>query len=399
MSRSLVRLRLWLVRSAFAVARRLPLQRRVVLATAHADRLSGNLAAIRDDLERRGLGTRLTVLAYRSSGDLRGKAAAIWHAIRSAYHLATARLVVVDDYFFPMYAIRPRQGTQRVQVWHACGAFKRFGYSVLDRSFGADEAYVSQVPIHANYDLCLVSSSSVAPHYAEAFGLPLARFDASLGIPRTDFFFDAGRQAAAADAVRRRYRLDDTRRTVLYAPTFRGESVTRADYADVLDLRALHAALGADHRLLLRLHPFVRRRQVIAPELSDFVVDVSDAAEINELMLVSDVLVTDYSSAIYEFALLGRPIAFLAPDHEAYERERGFYFDFRTGVPGPIFESTADLAAYLRAGDFDLGRVVDFAARSFDVADGRATARFIDRVVLPALAGRAIGPADREPDA
>ena len=74
-------------------------------------------------------------------------------------------------------------------------------------------------------------------------------------------------------------------------------------------------------------------------------------------MLVSDVLVTDYSSAIYEFALLGRPMVFFAPDYEAYERERGFYFDYRTGVPGPIFETTEALAQYLRAGDFDLDRV------------------------------------------
>jgi CDP-ribitol ribitolphosphotransferase len=76
---------------------------------------------------------------------------------------------------------------------------------------------------------------------------------------------------------------------------------------------------------------------------------------------------------------------FFAPDHEAYERERGFYFDYRTGVPGPIFEATAPLADYLRAGRFDLERVVAFGAASFDVADGHSTERFVERIVLPAL--------------
>jgi CDP-ribitol ribitolphosphotransferase len=104
-------------------------------------------------------------------------------------------------------------------------------------------------------------------------------------------------------------------------------------------------------------------------------------------MLVSDVLVTDYSSAIYEYSLLGRPMAFLAPDLDDYEGERGFYFDYRSGVPGPVFETTAQLAAWLRAADFDLDRVARFRDASFDVADGRSTARFVDRVVLPALAG------------
>ena len=129
---------------------------------------------------------------------------------------------------------------------------------------------------------------------------------------------------------------------ILYAPTFRGDSVTDARATDDLDLDILHEALGEDHVVLVRLHPFIRSRTVIGPALAGFAIDVSDHPDINELMLVSDVLVTDYSSAIFEYALLDRPMVFFAPDYEAYERERGFYFDYRTGVPGPIFETTAD---------------------------------------------------------
>ena len=100
---------------------------------------------------------------------------------------------------------------------------------------------------------------------------------------------------------------------------------------------------------------------------------------------MSDLLVTDYSSVIYEFSLLGRPMVFFAPDRAAYERERGFYFDYVSGVPGPVFETTEPLARHIRDGVFDLGRVEAFRAASFDVADGRATARFVEEIVLPAL--------------
>ena len=114
-------------------------------------------------------------------------------------------------------------------------------------------------------------------------------------------------------------------------------------------------------------------------------IDVSDWPDINELMLVSDVLVTDYSSAMYEFALLGRPMAFFTPDADDYLAERGFYLDFPADLPGPTFVRSEDLAAYLRAGSFDLDRVRAFAAASFDVADGHATERFVRTVVEPAL--------------
>jgi CDP-ribitol ribitolphosphotransferase len=184
--------------------------------------------------------------------------------------------------------------------------------------------------------------------------------------------------------------LTDGRRVVLYAPTFRGDSVTDARATDDLDLGVLRAALGDDHVLLIRLHPFIRSSTTIGPELRGFAIDVSDHPDINELMLVSDVLVTDYSSAIYEFALLGRPMVFFAPDYDAYERERGFYFDYRTGVPGPIFETTEALAAYLRAGEFDLDRVERFRRASFDVADGRSTVRFTDELIVPSLTGTSV---------
>ena len=137
--------------------------------------------------------------------------------------------------------------------------------------------------------------------------------------------------------------------------------------------------------LLLRLHPFVRESQPIAPDLATFAIDASDHPDIHELMLVSDVLVTDYSSAIFEFSLLNRPMAFFAPDHDDYMDERGFYFDYRTGVPGPVFDTTEELAGWLRAGAFDLARVERFRAESFEVADGHASERFVDRIVLPAL--------------
>ena len=78
---------------------------------------------------------------------------------------------------------------------------------------------------------------------------------------------------------------------------------------------------------------------------------------------MSDLLVTDYSSVIYEFSLLGRPMVFFAPDRAAYERERGFYFDYVSGVPGPVFETSDPLARHIRDGVFDLGRVEAFRAR------------------------------------
>jgi CDP-glycerol glycerophosphotransferase (TagB/SpsB family) len=406
MTRGQRRLRAILVRLGFALGRIVPLRRRVVLATAHADRLSGNLAWIRDELARRDPPVPTTVLARRSTSGLAGSVRAVVDTVVAGWHLATARVFLVDDYYVPMYAISPRPGTTRVQVWHACGAFKRFGYSVgPERGFGADEAALDAFPIHRNYSLALVSAARFAPFYAEAFRQPTSIFSAAYGIPRTDGFFDEARIARVSADLRARHRIPPGRRTILYAPTFRGADTLHARSPQDLDLAALRDAVGEDHVVLLRAHPFARAAArfagprgaagarggagaggtLVPSDLDGFVIDVSDEPEINDLMLVSDVLVTDYSSAIYEFALLHRPMAFFAPDHAAYERERGFYLDYEHDLPGPIVETTDALASWLRSGQPDLGRVRRFRDASFDVADGHATARLVDEVVLPAL--------------
>lgn len=379
-----------LTRLGFALGRALPLRRRVVLATSHTPALTGNLAFIADELGRRLPAIPVTTLTTRRGEGALGRLAPIAAIVRSGFHLATARVVVVDDYFFPMYVITPRPGTTRVQVWHAAGAFKKFGYSVADRSFGVDEEFLGKVRIHSNYSLALVSSMSVAPHYAEAFGQPLEILTARTGIPRTDVFGDPDLRAAAEARARAAFPQLSGKTVVLYAPTFRGEAVGRARYEGTLDLERMHEVLGDDHVVLLRLHPFVREGLVIPSALAGFTLDACGYPDVNELMLVSDILVTDYSSVIYEFALLGRPILFLAPDEDAYDLERGFYFDFRRDAPGPVFETTAELAAAIRGSSFDLDRVQAFARSSFDVADGGATRRLVDQVILPALDGTSV---------
>jgi CDP-glycerol glycerophosphotransferase (TagB/SpsB family) len=381
-------------RAGAATARLRPIQERVYIAANRDGELRGNLEEIHRALQSHAPVPRILVdveatLERRGIPLISLVAGAFRIALRS-YRVASSRLVIVDDYFFPIYPVKKRPGVTIVQVWHACGAFKRFGRATLEAEWGADEIFLKWVPIHSNYDLTLVSSASIAPIYAEAFGQPVEMISAAFGIPRTDALLPSSRRDADERTVRERLGLRDGRTTILYAPTFRGADLKGAAAPELLDIAALHRALGSEYRLILRLHPFVKSAMRIPPEVGDFVVDASAEPDANEVMLAGDILVSDYSSIIFEYALLNRPMAFLAPDLAAYERERGFFFDYRSGVPGPVLEETGQLARWILAKQFDLQRVRAFAAASFDVMDGRATERFVCDVALPALRGEPI---------
>jgi teichoic acid ribitol-phosphate primase len=388
-------IRVLAARAGAAFARIRPIHERVYFAANRDGELRGNLAEIYRALS--SLRPAPAILCETGSeGERRGGmpilglAQAVARIFRRSYRVASSRLVIVDDYFFPIYPVKKRPGVTIVQVWHACGAFKRFGRATLEAEWGADKIFLTWVPIHSNYDLTLVSSASIAPIYAEAFGQSVETISAAFGIPRTDALLPSPRRDGAERAVRERLGLRDGRTTILYAPTFRGAGLKGAAAPELLDIAALFRALGSEYRLILRLHPFVKSAMRIPPEVGDFVVDASAEPDANEVMLAGDILVSDYSSIIFEYALLNRPMAFLAPDLAAYERERGFFFDYRTGVPGPVVEDAAQLAHWIQAKEFDLERVRAFAASSFDVMDGRATERFVSDVVQPALRGESI---------
>ena len=370
-----------------------PVQNRIYIAAPHDRALRGSLRLIHDELAR---ATPVPVLLVECRSAipaldhfaLARSISGLFLTLRGAYRVASSRVVLVDDYYFPIYPIARRPGTTIVQVWHASGAFKRFGRATLEKGWGADTDFVRYVAIHSNYDLALVSSESVAPAYAEAFGTPISTFTARYGMPNTDPLVDPVRSAPARERTRSRLGIGSNEIAVLWAPTFRGTNILEATAPSNLDLELLMSRLSPRHRLILRMHPFVQQSLKIPTALRDRVVDASIEEDINDVLLAGDILVSDYSSLIYEFSLLGRPIALFAPDLDRYEQERGFFFDYRTGVPGPVFAETSELATWISAASFDLERVRAFATRSFDRADGHATERLVEQVILPAYAER-----------
>jgi teichoic acid ribitol-phosphate primase len=380
--------RSWVVLLTWYVARLLPQRERVVLATSNGTNLDGNLRCIAAEMRARKPPLPVVVFAYNKQAGVRRFVG----DMVAAYHIGTARLFVVDDYFFATSVVGARPGSATVQVWHACGAFKNMGLSRHDRRTLMKRRAPDPAAFSRNYNMFLASSKRTAECYAEAFGQPLEKFVCDLGIPRTDILF--GHEPSAQETIKRKLRIPTDRKVILYAPTFRG-SVASARSPNNLDLPTLQRVLGRDHVVLLRRHPHARSATRLEPDLGGFVIDASDYPEVNELMLISDILVTDYSSVIFEFALLNRPIAMFAPDLPEHEADRGFYFDYRSEGPGPVFVTTAELADYIRAGEFDLDVVRRFREPWFDVADGHSSERFVDQIVVPALAGTKGQPSQR----
>ncbi|MFJ2576409.1 CDP-glycerol glycerophosphotransferase family protein [Kitasatospora aureofaciens] len=299
--------------------------------------------------------------------------------------LATCRYLVGNTHFPDFLERRPGQVV--VQTWHG-SLLKRIAHDV-DNPWLADHGYLDALDRETPHWSLLVSPSPFAtPILRRAF-----RYDGEIletGYPRNDLLARADERTAAA--VRRRLGIPDGKRIVLYAPTWR-EDQQRGDGEGFrldlrLDLDHARRTLGRDHVLLVRPHAHVREP---LPGAGDgFLYDCADYPDVQELLLVADVLVTDYSSIMFDFAITGRPVYFFTYDLEYYrDTLRGFYFDFEPEAPGPLVPSSAGLLGALReladggaalpAGYAE--RYRRFRAAHCALDDGGAARRVVDRML------------------
>ncbi|MBQ9552940.1 MAG: CDP-glycerol glycerophosphotransferase family protein [Clostridia bacterium] len=298
----------------------------------------------------------------------------------------TAKALFLNEFYFPAYACKPREGQRVVQLWHACGAFKKWGYSTADKSWGASRKELQRFPIHNTYTDVCVSSPKVSFAYAEAFQCPESIVK-PLGVPRTDVFFDPNFVAASRQILLKRFPRIGSRKIILYAPTFRGNSILESYNENKLDFIKMKEALGDEYVLVLKLHPRTAKAFRIPSHVKeivgDFVFNATRSVEIDTALCAADIVISDYSSLVFEYSLLERPMLFFAYDLKEYDDARSFYFKYEDFVPGPIVTDTKQIIRAIQNVETacDLDKVRRFKADYMSACDGHSLERIAHDVL------------------
>ena len=300
-------------------------------------------------------------------------------------YYARCKCVFLTDNFDPLYAHQPRKGTKVIQLWHACGAFKKWGYSTLDLAWGGSREDMLRFPMHNTYTHVFVSSEAVIPCYAEAFRCSERRIMA-YGTPRTDVYFDKNFVSSQREELLKIFPEIGDRKIILYAPTFRGNSPTAAYNENPLDYEKLKAALGDEYALVMKLHPFTAKKFGLTEDekekYGDFIFDGSKNLKIETALCAADILIADYSSLIFEYALLNKPMLFYAYDLEEYEHDRSFYFDYKSFVPGKIVINNDEIIKAIQDNDFRADRIPAFREKFMGACDGECVKRIAECAVM-----------------
>ena len=282
---------------------------------------------------------------------------------------ASSKYVFLVDNFFPL-AFMNVEGMKWVQLWHGTGLFKKFGYDLLN-----DEDKKIMEMFAPKIDLVSVSSENVVDTYARNFYVDKSKVK-PFGVPRNDFYDEKHLSDDYLSDLRESFEKDypqlKGKKLVLYAPTFREDPKNNAVF-DYFDIEKFLDELGDEYALAIRLHPNYKRfcdeeHNIDLEDLTNRydIINFTGLKDGQKLLLLSDILIADYSSIMVDYTILQKPIVLFAYDLDDYiNEERGFYFDYKENVPGKIVYKMDELIASINDQDFDLEKMEEFLKLQF----------------------------------
>lgn len=330
-------------------------RKRVIFADAHHEDVPFSMRCLLEEVRKTDLEVVTMFSDYGKNSFLEN----LRQMVRFMRAYANAGYVVLCDNFLPAASCRKRKETTVIQLWHACGALKKFGRDASD-----DVPAYYRGNVQKNCDYVTVSSARCVPYFASAMELPEARI-LPVGVSRTDLYRRAGFLEEARARFRRLYPLAEGKKVILWAPTFRGNAAhPQLCGEDAVD--RLAQKLGEGFFVLKAPHPHLRRGGETGGMATE------------ELLAATDLLITDYSSILFDYMLFQKPLVRFAPDLAQYEERRGFYMDYRS-LPGALVTDGGMLydAVCRELAHFDAGALARTAQTYMDACDGDATGRIL----------------------
>lgn len=293
-----------------------------------------------------------------------------YNSIKTFYYLATSKYCFFTSDAYRIFSKRKKQIF--INLWHGAGAFKKFGLSC---NFNE---YLNNCQGNDNIDLVTVSSDKVINIYKEALGIEKEKVK-NLGILRADIFFKEDEKLKVREEFFNKYPELKNKKIIMYAPTFRDND--KGNFKLKLDIELMKERLKKlGYVLFLRLHPSIKKDNISVDNIFSY--DFSKYEQVSDLLIVADILISDYSSIIFEFSIMKKPILFYSYDVEEYIKDRGFYYNYYEFIPNKINYTTEEVINSIINKEWNLERIEKFARYFFNPFDGNSTERVLKEVGL-----------------
>lgn len=357
------------MRVIYAVIKICPVKDKVVFISRQTDKATIDFTLIISELEKRNCGWKAVVLAKRIKPTVAGICVYAVNMLRQMYHLATSKVVLIDGYCIAVSVLKHKKDLQVIQIWHAIGCMKKFGYAMIGEDEGSSAEMAKVMRMHKNYNYALISSTSFIRDYIEGFNIEEEKI-LQIPLPKADVLTSEKYMFEKRRELEEKYPKLKNKKNILYCPTFRKNEDVSA--------MAIHQLIGeidfTRYNFIYNPHPNSRaltcdQRIISLPYTT------------TELLSIADYVVSDYSSVIYEAGLAKKPVFLYGYDWKEYSQKRSFNLDLKKDVPVLFTDKASELIKAIEENNFDYDRFQKFIDDNVVIPEGGCTKAIVDLIL------------------
>ncbi len=339
----------------------LPVKQKVVLISRKNTVTSIDFSYLEHEIKRRFPNLEVVILNHKMNHWF----FYLYRILQQMYHLATSRACFIDTYVIPVSILKHRKELVVVQIWHALGAIKQFGYSITGKQEGSSTALANSMHMHRNYTYITVGSRQSFPAYVSAFQVDERRI-LPVGMPRVDYLLDIEKQHANRQLLMNCYPELNGKKVILYAPTFRGhQHICPQELISAIDYKRF--------ALVIKQHQHDN-----TPINTRLGLVIDNHHDVMQLLAIADYVVTDYSAIVFEAALMRKPLFFWVYDIEQYQLNRGLTLDYFGEMPGFISASAIEIFEAIASDNYKPDLIASFSQKYVAIQDGTCTQKIVD---------------------
>ena len=306
---------------------------------------------LKEELLKKDKEIKIVELCKTIDPGLKNKIKYFFHIFTQMYHIATSKVVILDTYCIPICILKHKKSLKVIQIWHALGSLKKFGYSSLDTTDGRSSKISKLMRMHENYDYILTSSEAAKPNFQEAFNAKEENMIV-MNLPRVDYLKSKKIEKELKKEFYEKYpKIDKKKKIILYCPTSRKNSELPLDeIVKSVDLEK--------YILILKLHNNTNK---IYHSKNKFYSSIHFSGM--QMLHIADYIITDYSAIVYEAAITKKPIYLYTFDYDKYIDERGLYINYKEEMPGFISNNINEIIKKIESNKYDNEKTEEFVKK------------------------------------
>lgn len=345
--------------------------KKIVLMSRQTNTKSIDYILIEEDIKKRYPDYKLVILTKKLKKDFKSLINYYFHIYRQMYSLATSRVCLVDTYIIPVSILNHKKHLIIIQLCHGVGNIKKFGYQTLKKESGKNETVSKIMKMHCNYDYLISTSVETSKYYEEAFHMSSHQM-LNFGPPKIDYILNINKKY---NEVISKYPDIKDKPVILYVSTFR-------TYEDDYLEKFISSAPLDEYNVIIHIHPVAYRMHPNIDEIikDDRIYRCKDIQTV-DLLSVADYVVTDYSSFVFESAILEKPTYLFVPDYDKYTSKNGLNIDIFKELPKYVFKNSKDLFDSIKNKKYSKTTIRKFKEKYIENTNGDSTRRLVDFMI------------------